>query len=216
MDPSYETVVDTAGLVWTLLAYLTHGAVVVVHTSLACFLLGTGARDVLRPDRAGAWLHRLGVLGGATPHARAFGALRIVLGLLLLTPLAVAAPMAVSLTAGVGAFALLWWIERSLAGAERPIGRLVRRSALGFAAISSVFMVWEGEDNLRLAADVLRPAMEWRSEELGWQLEHDPMSPKVGDLAPDFELQDPEGVTRIRLSDFRGRRPVALVFGSYT
>ncbi len=48
------------------------------------------------------------------------------------------------------------------------------------------------------------------------QLESDPRSPKVGDLAPDSELQDPEGVTRVRLSDFRGKRPVALVFGSYT
>ena len=38
----------------------------------------------------------------------------------------------------------------------------------------------------------------------------------VGDHAPDFELQGPSGVTRVRLSDFRGERPVALVFGSYT
>jgi len=41
-------------------------------------------------------------------------------------------------------------------------------------------------------------------------------APKVGDLAPDFELQDPSGETAVRLSDFRGTRPVALVFGSYT
>ena len=30
--------------------------------------------------------------------------------------------------------------------------------------------------------------MEWRNEELAWQHSLDPKSPKVGDLAPDFEL----------------------------
>lgn len=45
----------------------------------------------------------------------------------------------------------------------------------------------------------------------------------VGDPAPDFALPevDPAGAGRgasglVRLSDFRGRVPVALVFGSYT
>ena len=31
-----------------------------------------------------------------------------------------------------------------------------------------------------------------------------------------YELLDPEGVRATRLSEFRGQRPVALVFGSYT
>jgi hypothetical protein len=39
---------------------------------------------------------------------------------------------------------------------------------------------------------------------------------KVGDLAPDFELTVRGGEQKVRLSSFRGRRPVALVFGSYT
>jgi peroxiredoxin len=47
-------------------------------------------------------------------------------------------------------------------------------------------------------------------------LANDPNSPKVGDLAPDFELADPSGASTTRLSTFRGQRPVALVFGSYT
>ena len=216
MDPSYETIVDVMGLLWTLFAYLTHGVIVFLHVGLACFLLATGAHDTLRPDRASTWLRRLGAVGGAESSARIFGVLRLVLGLLLFAPLAVGAPMGISLAAGLGAFALLLWTERRLPIAERPVGRLVRRSAIGFAAVAALFMVWEGEDNLVLAADLMLPAVEWRNEELGWQLERDPLSPKVGDLAPDFELRDPEGVTRVRLSDFRGRRPVALVFGSYT
>jgi len=49
-----------------------------------------------------------------------------------------------------------------------------------------------------------------------WQGRYHPAAPKVGDLAPDFELYDVTGENRLRLSDFRGRKPVALVFGSFT
>ena len=49
-----------------------------------------------------------------------------------------------------------------------------------------------------------------------WQDRHDPLAPKPGDMAPDFELRDANGENPVRLSDFRGRKPVALVFGSYT
>lgn len=49
-----------------------------------------------------------------------------------------------------------------------------------------------------------------------WQGRYDATAPKVGNLAPDFELYDVNGENRVRLSDFRGRKPVALVFGSFT
>lgn len=38
----------------------------------------------------------------------------------------------------------------------------------------------------------------------------------VGDLAPDFELPTADGARRVRLTEFRDRRPVVLIFGSYT
>ncbi len=40
--------------------------------------------------------------------------------------------------------------------------------------------------------------------------------PVVGEMAPDFELELMGGDGRVRLSQFRGHAPVALVFGSYT
>jgi peroxiredoxin len=55
-----------------------------------------------------------------------------------------------------------------------------------------------------------------RSEATAWQKRHEPGSPKVGETAPDFELSDVDGKNPVRLSSFRGERPVALVFGSYT
>lgn len=39
---------------------------------------------------------------------------------------------------------------------------------------------------------------------------------KVGDPAPDVTLQSLDGPQKVTLSDFRGKRPVVLVFGSYT
>ncbi len=51
---------------------------------------------------------------------------------------------------------------------------------------------------------------------VAWQKQYDPLAPKAGDVAPDFELYDTEGKNPMRLSDFRGKKPVALVFGSYT
>jgi hypothetical protein len=44
----------------------------------------------------------------------------------------------------------------------------------------------------------------------------DEMGPKVGTYPPDFCLKRLDTDARVRLSSFRGQRPVALVFGSYT
>jgi peroxiredoxin len=54
--------------------------------------------------------------------------------------------------------------------------------------------------------------MEYRA----WQKKHDPLASKIGDEAPDFELRDANGKNPVRLSDFRGKKPVALIFGSFT
>lgn len=48
------------------------------------------------------------------------------------------------------------------------------------------------------------------------QLELDANAPKTGDEAPDFELKDVNGENSVRLSDYQGRKPVALIFGSFT
>jgi hypothetical protein len=39
---------------------------------------------------------------------------------------------------------------------------------------------------------------------------------KVGDLAPDFTLPAAEGKRSVQLSSFQGKRPVVLIFASYT
>lgn len=55
-----------------------------------------------------------------------------------------------------------------------------------------------------------------RQEARAWQLLYDQKAPKVGDPAPDFELRDINGESPIRLSSFQGKKPVILIFGSFT
>ena len=89
-------------------------------------------------------------------------------------------------------------------------------SALGSVLLTLAFGVWEGADPAQQTRSLVTKTIEWRNHELGWQLAHDVDSPKVGDLAPDFMLEDPSGEKQVRLASFRGKRPVALVFGRYT
>ena len=55
-----------------------------------------------------------------------------------------------------------------------------------------------------------------RDKYMAWQKKHDAHAPKVGDVAPDFELTDVTGTKTVRLSDYQGKKPVALIFGSFT
>ncbi len=55
-----------------------------------------------------------------------------------------------------------------------------------------------------------------RKTATGWQKKYDSQAPKVGDIAPDFSLRDAKGQNPLRLSDFRKKEPVALIFGSFT
>jgi Ca2+-binding EF-hand superfamily protein len=48
--------------------------------------------------------------------------------------------------------------------------------------------------------------------DLGWLT----AGPGVGDIAPDFTLPTHDGATNVTLSDSFGKRPVVLVFGSFT
>ena len=40
--------------------------------------------------------------------------------------------------------------------------------------------------------------------------------PHVGDVPPDFSLKRMGSEERVQLSNFKGHKPVALIFGSYT
>ena len=64
--------------------------------------------------------------------------------------------------------------------------------------------------------DLVVNMARFRKRFKAWQKKMDALAPKVGNAAPDFELRDTNGENVMHLSDFRGKKPVALAFGSYT
>jgi hypothetical protein len=64
--------------------------------------------------------------------------------------------------------------------------------------------------------DDARFIIGYRRKMMKQQLELDRKAPKPGDVAPDFTLSDVTGAHAVTLSEFRGHKPVALVFGSFT
>jgi hypothetical protein len=214
LSPGYETVIDPSTIVWTLSAMVIHAVMLAIQVGLILFLIVTGLLAWSAPGLDARWLRRLGAVRAGT--ARDSAAARVAIGAAMVLPLAVGAPFAVSLVASIAALVLLISLERSIPPGAIRTGRLARRISIGSAALVAAFTLWEGEDGLTLGADLFATAQFWRSHEVEWQRANDAKAPKVGDLAPDFELQDPSGAVAVRLSDFRGKRPVALAFGSYT
>lgn len=70
------------------------------------------------------------------------------------------------------------------------------------------------------AREVLEPRMDGLSGNvlaaLDAVISRDEMGPMAGEEPLDFNLKLKGSGQRVRLSSFRGKRPVALVFGSYT
>jgi hypothetical protein len=77
--------------------------------------------------------------------------------------------------------------------------------------IVAVAVVWTGGVDARQRGRAARPSAPAATPE---QLPREG-GLRPGDAAPDFTL-DARGGGSITLSSFRGRQPVALVFGSYT
>lgn len=65
-------------------------------------------------------------------------------------------------------------------------------------------------------ANDIKTVARYRPKLMKRQIALNKLAPKAGDVAPDFTLYDTTGLHPVTLSDFRGRQPVALVFGSFT
>ena len=216
MNTGYETVVDPTTIIWTAVAIIIHVAVVASQLGLSLFLVATGLHNLFAPRLDSAWSRRLGAVTIVESATAKVGAARVGLGAALLLPLILEMHFATSFAACIATLGLLSFLERGISDEVKPQGYYVRRFATVSALFLALFMIWEGEDGLDLGVEILANAQSWRVHELDWQLENDLEAPKVGELAPNFELQDPSGEAVFRLADFRGDRPVALIFGSYT
>ena len=72
------------------------------------------------------------------------------------------------------------------------------------------------KDFERMMAFTAAMAPERRGAMMQFLAERETLAPAVGAEAPDFELRGLGSSDLVRLSSFRGRKPVALIFGSYT
>jgi hypothetical protein len=72
------------------------------------------------------------------------------------------------------------------------------------------------EVNPTVKDDCMFKMLKYRNEMRTWQKKFDASAPRVGDIAPDFILSDTTGGNFIRLSDFKDKKPVGLIFGSFT
>lgn len=59
--------------------------------------------------------------------------------------------------------------------------------------------------------DNAKTALQFRTTGHKRQVKLDKKAPKAGEMAPDFTLFDVAGTESVTLSDFRGKKPVALV-----
>ncbi|MCH8192067.1 MAG: hypothetical protein IIC80_12035 [Chloroflexi bacterium] len=96
-------------------------------------------------------------------------------------------------------------------GIAREIYRIARelRSSKSASSGGSVLV----QDLLDALPAGASPMLRDRVEAL---VRRDEAGPDVGVQAPDFALKRMGSDQRVRLSDFRDTRPVALLFGSYT
>ena len=100
----------------------------------------------------------------------------------------------------------------------KVIGKSLAAIAVIYALLSAVLFAWMkqppdrfawGMSKLpRISMMILPFQPLWMNARAG--------NLKVGDLAPDFDLEALDKKSRVRLSSHKGLRPVVLIFGSYT
>jgi hypothetical protein len=213
MDAMVIKYVGLAGVV-----YGTHIYLAIAQIALCLFLVVSGAILLSNRKQLGKWAPRLGLMTNERLGQNSlYGWLMLGTGTALILPLfglshwfaVIACPLS------------FYWIKALASGPDdtdrKRTGSLVRKGLMISAVLIFGFTIWEGRDLVKACWDITYKAAYWQMKEVqGWQKENNPNVPKVGEMAPDFELTDVTGTRTARLSDFRGKKPVVLLFGSFT
>ena len=204
-------------LLLTVVAYGLHTFLAIAQILLALFMIFCGVIHLKNKVHLGAWASRFGLLLNEQIGQNTVNSwLMVLTGVFLLLPL-----LGLSYWFGaIGCAAAVYWIIALANSGEKDgqktTGNIARKGLIVSAVLVFGFTLWEGRDLVRAAWDVNYKVVYWRNLEVGWQNENNPNAPKAGDMAPDFELTDVHGNESVRLSDFKGKRPVVLLFGSFT
>ncbi len=98
-----------------------------------------------------------------------------------------------------------------------PEERVEYRRALGEIAAAAKAMGGQQIDGRKRAlASISHPIGRKALAAIKATAERDQTGPQEGEEPPDFELRRLGSGEVVRLSSFKGSRPVALIFGSYT
>ena len=200
------------------IVYGLHGLLAAAQIALGLFLLANGRILLSDKKKLGKWASRFGLMTNERlSHNPLNGWLMIATGAALMIPIlglphwfAIAAcPIAI------------YWIVALRKIDETAVadknGSWARKGLIAGAVLVFGFTIWEGSDLVRSAVSITYKAAYYEMTEVqGWQKTNNPNVPQVGELAPDFELTDVHGEKTVRLSEFRGTRPVVLLFGSFT
>jgi len=213
MDPMVVKYLVLAGITYGMHAFLT-----IAQILLCFYLLTNGILLLSSKEMVGKWAGRFGLVAdidGERNNPRSW--LMIGTGVAFILPLfgasywiaVIACPVAIGLI-----FHITTWL---IGQQERQTGSFMRKGLALSALLIFGFTIWEGRDLVYAGYDINYKAIYWRNKEVTvWQNENNPNVPKIGDLAPDFVLSDNTGKKSVRLSDFRGKKPVVLLFGSFT
>ena len=178
----------------------------VVQGIFIVYLLFAGILNLAYTGQNSILLRNFGlVIYENNGQRRVFGYVKIGLGILLLLPSVLGMPFLVSGGAAFIAIFYLIYQEKQIPSAQKRPGGFMRGMAISIAAISTSFIFFARPDNIELGTRLLSKATHYLAAEKAWQLDNDTRSTKKGDTASEFEL-----------SDFKGQRPVALIFGAHT
>lgn len=213
MDPMVLKYLGLAGI-----TYGTHAYLALAQVILCVYLAISGLVSLSQEKQVGKLARRFGLVAnkeGRTTKVQSW--LMVATGIAFILPL-----FGISYWVAVIACPIaIYWIVNMTTDLidthERKTGSIMRRGLILSAVLLFGFTIWEGRDLVYAGFDVNYKAIYWRNKEVTvWQQENNPNVPKVGEMAPDFELLDNTGTKTVRLSDFRGKKPVVLLFGSFT
>jgi len=198
--------------------YGTHLYLAIIQILLAGFLIITGILHLSNISTLGNIFRKFGfTVNKGVENKSGHSVFMIATGLVLLLPLAGISYWVAIVALPVAIYFISRLVSHPVAQVEKEPGVLARKCLIVSAALLFCFTIWEGRDLMYAGWSISSKAKYWRTKEVDiWQKEHNPNAPKVGQLAPDFELTGLTDSETMRLSDYRGVKPIVLLFGSFT
>lgn len=211
----YEYLWDETTMTFARTAYSWHRILIIMQIALVAYLVISGLMNIFGYKLNNVITRNLGFwMDLPEDKLRKAGIIKIFLAIGLLLPVLFGLSHIITLVFLVATIAFFIFQEKILTTYKFQ-GLIFRYAVMVVSAISFAYTTWAGADILAEGKDIItRMRTNWDLE-LEWQAKSDQNSPKVGQIAPDFTLKDTEG-NSITLSSFRGKKPVAMVFGSYT